>query len=226
MKKINVVITFDDGFKSWVTTTLPILTDLNLSATFFISSGSINLTQKDEIDFTNKNLNKTYGTGCLTFEDIKKIATENITIGGHTINHAHLSQLNDKEQILHEIIEDKKQLEEISNKKIDYFSYPFGEYHNRYFDLQEILKDAGYKGAVTLMPGINNQKTNPFLLFRMITGAKLDLNVFKAITYENSSAVYFLKKLFSMNRDRGRPQGRRPPTPPDIRARIRRFESN
>jgi len=28
------------------------------------------------------------------------------------------------------------------------------------------------------------------------------------------------------NRDRGRPHGRRPPTPPDIRVRIRRFESS
>jgi hypothetical protein len=27
------------------------------------------------------------------------------------------------------------------------------------------------------------------------------------------------------NRDRGRPHGRRPPTPPDVRVRIRRFES-
>jgi len=34
----------------------------------------------------------------------------------------------------------------------------------------------------------------------------------------------YIKKI-KKNRDRGRPHGRRPPTPPDVRVRIRRFES-
>ena len=35
---------------------------------------------------------------------------------------------------------------------------------------------------------------------------------------------YVLDAIIKANRDRGRPHDRRPPTPPDIRVRIRRFE--
>jgi peptidoglycan/xylan/chitin deacetylase (PgdA/CDA1 family) len=46
-EKINVVITFDDGYKSWVTNVLPALKELELPATFFVSSGFVGLTKED-----------------------------------------------------------------------------------------------------------------------------------------------------------------------------------
>jgi hypothetical protein len=51
---------------------------------------------------------------------------------------------------------------------------------------------------------------------------------FSQLFSDDSGNIYVWRPIFSLgkkNRDRGRPHGRRPPTPPDVRVRIRRFES-
>ena len=68
-EKINVVITFDDGYKGWMSNAIPILMELGLPATFFISSGSIGLSRERQIEFieTNLRIDKSWDkmTGCL-----------------------------------------------------------------------------------------------------------------------------------------------------------------
>jgi peptidoglycan/xylan/chitin deacetylase (PgdA/CDA1 family) len=194
-KRINTVITFDDGYKSWLHFVAPILKKFELPAVFFISSGFIGLSPENEINYTKGNFLKNNSTGCLNNDDVKKLSDEGITIGGHTVNHCNLSEISDISKIKYEITEDKIRLESIINKKIEYFSYPFGIFSNSKFDLQEILKESGYKGAVTLLPGFNEAGSDPYLLNRMITGARLHNEVFKAITYDNYSAVEILKRL-------------------------------
>jgi peptidoglycan/xylan/chitin deacetylase (PgdA/CDA1 family) len=195
IKKINTVITFDDGYKSWITFVAPLLKKLKLPAVFFISSGFIGLSPEDEIKFMKGNFLKNSSTGCLSHGDVKRLADEGFTIGGHTVNHCKLSEINDKKQIHNEILGDKISLEKVINRKIEYFSYPFGLYSNLNFDIKGILKESGYNGAVTLMPGANETVTDPYLICRMITGARLHNEVFKAIVLDNYSAVDFLKKL-------------------------------
>jgi len=49
--KVNTVITFDDGYKGWVTDVLPVLKKLRLPANFSVSSGFIGLSKDDESRF-------------------------------------------------------------------------------------------------------------------------------------------------------------------------------
>lgn len=197
-KKINTVITFDDGYMSWVSNAITILKKLELPATFFVSSGFVGLSKEDESEFLRSKMFLKHRprqiTGGLNTEDVRKITNEGFTAGGHTINHCILSGLRDSVQIRHEIAEDKKRLERITGKKVEYFAYPYGAYHNPEINLSKILSESGYKGAVTSASGFNNSESNPYLLHREITDACMPRQVFKARVLGNYDAVQFLKK--------------------------------
>ena len=109
-KKINTVITFDDGYKSWVTHALPILKKYEIPATFFVSSGFVGLSGKTEAKFISSKLFRKLGprqiTGCLSSENLKRLADEGFTIGGHTLNHCNLAELRDRGEVEYEIFED------------------------------------------------------------------------------------------------------------------------
>ena len=128
--KINTVITFDDGYKSWVTEAIPVLQELKLPATFFVSSGFVGLSGKDEAIFIRANLfsnPETYRkiTGSLTLEDVRMIVEKGFTIGGHTLNHCNLAELRDMAKATYEIAEDKLRLERMTGSEDRIFCLPF-----------------------------------------------------------------------------------------------------
>ena len=197
--RINVVITFDDGYKSWVSHGIPILRDLRLPATFFVSSGFVSLSKEDEAEFIQSKLfsnprNQRQISAGLSFDDVRSIIEKGFTIGGHTVNHCNLGKLRARNQVQYEISEDKKRLETITGGKVKYFSYPGGDYLNPVIHLPSVLKDAGYIGAVTTVSGFNYVGSNPYLLRRDLTGASLPGRVFRARVYGNYDAVRCIKQ--------------------------------
>ena len=198
-ERINVVITFDDGFKSWISDAIPTLKELGLPATFFVSSGFVDLAKEDEAEFIRSKLllkQTLYRkiSGGLNSEDVRRIFEEGFTVGGHTLNHCNLSKLRDSVQLRYEIAQDKQRLERITGRKIKYFAYPSGAYQNPGINLTEVLRESGYSGALTTCPGLNSAMTNPYLLNRELTGASMPEQVFKARVYGNYDAVSFLKQ--------------------------------
>ncbi len=199
-EKVNVVITFDDGFKSWISYAVPLLKKNNLPATFFISSGFVGLTKEDEIDYIKSKLllNTDYtenSIGGLSPKEVKSMVDDGFDVGGHTLNHSNLKNLRGREKIINEVFEDKQRLEKITGKQIRYFSYPLGAHINPDVDLAGILQDAGYQGAVTTVPGCNVFNTNRYFLRRELTDASMPVGLFKARVYGNYDAVVFLKKF-------------------------------
>ena len=196
-EKTNVVITFDDGYKSWATHAIPILKQLGLPATFFISSGFIGLSKEDESEFMRSrlflSLDSGSTTGGLTGEDMGKFVEEGFIVGGHTSNHCNLAELKDCVELRHEIVEDKMKLEKITGRKIQFFAYPFGAYQNPEINLTHVLRESGYRGAVTTVSGFNASSTSPYLLHRELTHASMPGWVFRARVLGNYDAVRFLK---------------------------------
>jgi peptidoglycan/xylan/chitin deacetylase (PgdA/CDA1 family) len=200
--KINVVITFDDGYGSWITNVVPALQELQMPATFFISSGFLGLAKKDADAFIRDRLKAdSKALVGLTKENVRQLADAGFTIGGHTCNHVNLGQMEDVTNLTREVVVDKQKLESIIGREIHYFAYPFGACRNPKIDLIGVLKGAGYKGAVTTAVGFNTAQTNCHLLCRELTGAPISLPVFKARVFGTYDAIRFLKsqanKLFS-----------------------------
>jgi peptidoglycan/xylan/chitin deacetylase (PgdA/CDA1 family) len=200
-KKPNIIITFDDGYKSWVTHAMPVLKELGLPAIFFVSSGFVGLSKVEEADYIRKNLQLTMGprklTGGLSAEDVMTLVKEGFVIGGHTISHSNLSVVHDASLARKEIIDDKKRLEIIIGKEIGYFAYPFGSHRNLDIKLVDLIKEAGYKGAVTTVPGFNIRGAHPYQLRRELTRSGMSKREFRARVYGNIDLVRCIKRHIS-----------------------------
>ena len=194
-KKLNVVITFDDGYKSWISKAVPALRELNMPATFFVSSGFLNLSRENEEEFARIRLKVVRKiTGGLREEDVRWLSQEGFTIGGHTCSHANLADVYGRAELLHEILTDKRKLESIIGKEIHFFAYPFGVCNHPIEDLKGVLEEAGYIGAVTTIPGLNGPDTRHHFLHRELTSALMPLCVFKARALGTYDGVNFLKR--------------------------------
>lgn len=111
----------------------------------------------------------------MTEEEMKKFAKHPlVTIQPHSVNHPILTNLTD-DSLRKELDESKRQLEKMTGKAMDAFSYPNGDVSQREIDA---LKTAGYRYAFTVQPeDFIIAKVNPFLLPRMCmstNGGKYD----------------------------------------------------
>lgn len=98
--------------------------------------------------------------------EIKHITSRNITIGGHTVNHVPLSILSAEEQ-QREIFENKKQLEQIIQKPVLHFAFPFGQTKDISAGSINLLENAGYNSALCSSGGAVTYQSNTFMLPRI-----------------------------------------------------------
>jgi peptidoglycan/xylan/chitin deacetylase (PgdA/CDA1 family) len=87
----------------------------------------------------------------------------NILAGAHTRHHVYLPALS-LAQEQDEIAGSKKVIESHLGHSIDYFSYPVGGYTK---DIQGLVKEAGYKAAVTTNRGKGKYNLDLYALKRI-----------------------------------------------------------
>jgi len=89
----------------------------------------------------------------LNEEELKVFASHPmVTIGAHTVSHFRLSGLDVYDQTI-EIFKSKEQLEEILNRPIELFAYPFGGNKDYTKQTVNIVRKAGFKKAASNYPG-------------------------------------------------------------------------
>ena len=147
--RVNVLITFDDGYASWDSVAVPILEKYNLKALFFINSGLIDVSDdapasalymKERLHLSPK--------APLTWDGVRLLCTKGHTIGGHTRSHAHLGLVTAK-NILHEIATDKEIIEQKIGVHLTDFAYPFGTREHVTCDAVHAVQNVGYARAYT-----------------------------------------------------------------------------
>lgn len=135
-KENLIAITFDDGFRDNLTVALPLLEKYDLPMTLFVAAGFIG-----EDDY-------------LTAGDIQTLASHPlVTIGSHGFWHRHLTLLSE-EEVLFELSESKKRLEEITGKEIDLLAYPYGDCSAK---VEKTSEKCGYAAAWSVWNGRNTQ---------------------------------------------------------------------
>lgn len=150
-ERINVAITFDDCYKNWMSNAVPVLKKYNIPATFFICSGMVGLDREGCKNFIYDKMNID-PVECLSEVDIKQLVKEGFCIGGHTKSHVDLGGKFEYS----DVIEDKKYLEKFGQVK--YFAFPYGRKHNISSKGIELLKNIGYTGVFTIIPGFNTKR--------------------------------------------------------------------
>ena len=97
----------------------------------------------------------------ITIKDIKELSKlPEITLGSHTVHHPLLETFS-TEKLEKEIVESKEKLEQWSNRKIKYFSFPHGSVHP---DVNQYLKKYHYNLAFI---GGKEMITPKSLIYRM-----------------------------------------------------------
>lgn len=140
-----IIITFDDGYEDNFLTALPIMEKYNMKGTVFIVPNLVNTP-----DY-------------LSWPQISAMQERNTEIGSHTMNHIGLGEVAPEEQ-RREIFDSKIVLEQHSNKAIKFFAYPYGQFTAI---TQQLLHEAGYVGATSGIPGLNNKTTDAYALKRI-----------------------------------------------------------
>lgn len=148
-KQINLLITFDDGYASWVDICLPVLLEYNVKALFFINSGLLDAERENKQEaFVRERLLLTKPHRILTWEGARTLLRASHTIGGHTRTHMRLSELPVTGQE-EEIKGDKVRLSTMLGTSATAIAYPFGNHDDYTGDTVRIVNEAGYTHAFT-----------------------------------------------------------------------------
>lgn len=121
-------------------------------------------------------------------EDIRKLDNTLIEIGSHTRSHPILSTCN-TDELKDELVKSKTDLQNALCKDIEHFCFPNGcinDFDNRSI---ELLKNSGYKSAVTTINGFVNKNTDKYQLTRICW----ENNIYGK---NNINGIYSVKETF------------------------------
>jgi peptidoglycan/xylan/chitin deacetylase (PgdA/CDA1 family) len=111
----------------------------------------------------------------LSWEEIREMSENGMEFGAHTRRHPNLVSQPTLEEARWEIEQSKRDIEGKLGKEVKAFAYPYGKFDER---IMEIVKEAGFMGAVTMLPQWVKGGENPYLLGRISPSD--DFAIFKA----------------------------------------------
>jgi peptidoglycan/xylan/chitin deacetylase (PgdA/CDA1 family) len=152
----QVSITFDDGFVSNWEKALPCMTELGCRAINYLVADRIGQTSDWEAREGGE------ADPLMSESQIKEWLSAGHWIGAHTCTHPRLSLLS-RDQAKEEIVASKKKLEDRFGLPVEHFAYPYGDYNQT---TVELVREAGFKSAVTMHRGVNFPDSPPFELRR------------------------------------------------------------
>lgn len=164
-----VAITFDDGCETDLLIAAPILHELGFDATFYITTGFLG------------------NPGYLTATQVRELSSLGFQIGCHSMTHAYLSDL-DEAALCREIVDSKKQLEQLIGKPVEHFSCPGGRYDRRAIAMAQ---KEGYRTLATSSPRANSSDTDCFKLARVPVMRETTLGTF--VCYCNGHGLWGLR---------------------------------
>lgn len=158
----QIIVTFDDNHVSHFSICAPILSELNLRATFFVVSSFLDT-----------------AADLLTREHLREMKQGGLSIESHSHTHRFLDDL-DAAELDEELATSRRALEDCIGSEVRYLSCPGGRYNRRVLDTAPA---AGYYGVCTSVPGMNHTAGGrwPKALNRFLISATTSLETFAKI---------------------------------------------
>ncbi len=153
-----VVLTFDDGFKDQYTNAYPLLEKHGFVGTFFIITRYADEDREEHMSWT----------------DIVRLHASGMEIGSHSYTHPSLRGKS-FDYIVWQVLGSKEAIEARTHEPVRLLSYPSGQYDQLVID---VLRSAGYWGAVTVESGSLQSSERPFELKRIRVRGTYDLEDF------------------------------------------------
>jgi peptidoglycan/xylan/chitin deacetylase (PgdA/CDA1 family) len=155
----TVALTFDDGCASDLLIAAPVLRELGFGATFYITVAWLD------------------SPGFLSTAQLGELSGSELEIGSHSITHPWLSDLND-ETLEREMLDSKRQLEDLIGRPVIHFSCPGGRYDER---VPIVARRAGYATVSTSEPHANSPSSDSYTLGRVVIMRNTSLTRFQRI---------------------------------------------
>jgi len=143
----RISITFDDGYEDNFEIAAPILYDLGLPFTVFVTSEFVRSGKK----------------GFLSPSSLRALAgLPNVTIGSHGANHIAMTECNE-ETLMNELLSSKLYLEDLIGSEVKSVAYPYGAANMR---VRNAAFAAGYQLGACSLAGTNSSSRDPLMLAR------------------------------------------------------------
>jgi peptidoglycan/xylan/chitin deacetylase (PgdA/CDA1 family) len=154
-------ITFDDGYADNMHFAVPLLLRNKIPFTYFVSTNHVLRGEAFPHDVAAR-----CPLAPNTAADLKHLAAEGVDIGGHTRGHVDLGAVASPQQLAGEISGCKRELEELIERQVRYFAFPYGQHANMSTAAFRAAYEAGYDGVCSAYGGYNFPGDSPFHLRR------------------------------------------------------------
>lgn len=109
----------------------------------------------------------------MTWDQVRELHRDGVEFGGHTKTHPILSTVEDLTEMKEEIVGSKRRIEEELGAAVEHFAYPNGRWQDIGEVVDQTVRAAGFRTAVTFEAGLNH-RPDRYLLERL--GAYLNGN--------------------------------------------------
>ncbi len=164
-------LTFDDGYLSQFECAAPLLKEFDFPGAFFV--------------LASRGEGRSYWEGEATtlpslplmgLSQVRELVEAGFEVGSHGLTHRQLTRLSPSAR-RSEVFDGKSRLEDELGRKIDYFAYPYGDLDAEVISL---VRDAGFRAAVSTIRGSVSTSDDVFCLKRMTVLGSPRLEEFRA----------------------------------------------
>lgn len=97
---------------------------------------------------------------------LRRLVAMGMEVGAHTVSHPILARLA-SDEARDEIVNSRRQLEQLLDRRVGLFAYPNGHPHHDYgAEHVRMVREAGFDAAVTTAPGVSSRSSDRFQLPR------------------------------------------------------------
>jgi peptidoglycan/xylan/chitin deacetylase (PgdA/CDA1 family) len=154
----RIAVSFDDGYQSVFENAMPIMRQLSIPATVFVTTGCLGKKPtwvSSEHEFANERV--------LSEEQLAELPEDIFTIGVHSVTHPKLGEV-DAAVVKRELYDSKRAIEKIINRKVKLISLPYGSYCKNI--IQDCI-DAGYDKIFLNIPTFCFSKSEDIVVGRI-----------------------------------------------------------
>jgi len=174
-----VLITFDDGYEGVHRHGLPVLAKHGFASTLFVSTGWIK---------------GAYDTGggldtMLDWDQVRRLAEEQVEIGGHSHTHPQLDQIPD-DALRFELLRCKEIIaDELGTPPVS-FAYPYGYSSRR---VRRTVREAGFAQSLAVGNGLARRRQGPYALQRVTVRRTTGIEEFERLVEGRAIARTFAR---------------------------------
>jgi peptidoglycan/xylan/chitin deacetylase (PgdA/CDA1 family) len=162
------LITFDDGYRSFLHSAVPLLRRFGYPAVLFVPTDFIGRQNDFDRDIEPEE-------AICDWDDLRAVSAAGIAVQSHGVSHRRFSEL-DLRQVREELVRSKVALEEGLGGSVETFSFPYGDDGKESASTRDLLIETGYRAACRYGGGLTTLAgADRYRLSRLAMGPDTDL---------------------------------------------------